>query len=555
MFRSLSFFPARLWIIALSGAALLAVPAYWPILNNGFVVWDDFKFIVENPHIHGLDPDRVGWMLTSMELEYWHPVPWLGFAVIYYFFGLEAGAFHAFSLFLHILNSLWVGLLSGLLFNLHARRGVLAFEPRSRAVVVIATALFAVHPQHVEVVAWASELKELFCEFYYFPAVIAYLLYCQAGARGARYWYALSVLLFALALNAKPMAVSLPVVLLVLDGYPLRRWQAGSTRRLLQEKIPFFLLALGIALLTIWEQHTIGTMSDTTAVALLARILNASHSTLMYLWQWLVPLNFNPFYPYGDNYLMHHWSAWWPLAGVVLLSLAALRYAKPTPYVPAAWLAYLLLLAPVAGVVQVGAQAAADRYAYLSTVPVYVLGSALLVSAYDWLHRRGKHFLARSGGLVFGLVLVVLILLSARQSLIWRTNLGFWEYAAEHAPRHPIPIGNLGAAYMAVGRFAEAVPLFEALVNSPNQEDPGDYYNLASAYMRLERYAEAGRIYEVMLARQMDVGERSTYVYANLAWIYQRQGASEPAQELAYRALQLNPDNRKAREILDIIGK
>jgi protein O-mannosyl-transferase len=528
-------FPARLGLLL-----LLPLLAYFPLAGNDFVLWDDHKFITDNPHIRALSLENLSWMLRP-ELENWHPLTWLGYAVTHYFFGLDARAYHFFSLLLHSLNTLWFALLVWVLLNLHAQRAPFARHAASVNAAWLSGALFALHPQHVEVVAWASELKELLSVFFYLAALLAYVLYTR---RGQVYWYGLSLSACLLALSAKPMAVSLPLALLILDYYPLQR--RTPLLRLLWEKAPFFALAFANGLLTLWAQQRMGAMAE--GVDLGARLLNAAHSIMMYVWQWLVPLHFSPFYPYRDAILSYHWQTFAPVLLVLGLTLAAARVWRSQPWLTAAWLFYLLTLAPVLGLVQVGGQAAADRYAYLPTLPFYLFAGVGMVRLYALL--AGKDFLQRSSVLVLALVFALLALLSARQNLVWRNNLSLWEYTAGHAPRHPLPLSNLGVAYLQMGRYDDSSVLFEMLVNMPNNQDPGDYYNLATAYLGLERYEDARRVYHFMLAQNLSAGDKQSYIYSNLARIYRYQGNHTAARAAAHQALALKADNAAARALL-----
>jgi protein O-mannosyl-transferase len=405
----------RIWIVY-AALALATLAVYAQTAQFDFVNYDDPDYVVNNPHVRaGLTADSVHWALTSTEAANWFPVTRLTHLLDVQLFGVSAGAHHIVNVLLHAAAA-------ALLFAfLSAATGA----PWPSAFVAF---VFAIHPLHVESVAWISERKDVLCAFFWFLALWAYV-----RRRG---WLVYAA--FVLGLMSKPMIVTLPFTLLLLDWWPLRRgWR-------IREKIPLFLLSAAGAAVTYAAQSGSGAVKPAAAISL----ANAVVSYAVYLLKTIWPADLAPFYPYPASI-----PAWQPIAAIVVLgaiTFAAVRARHSAPYLLTGWLWFLGTLVPVIGLVQVGAQARADRYMY---VPMVGLAIAVAWGAADLLRGRPRvaAALATVALLAFGTV-------AWAQTSYWQDSGTLFTHAAEVTGGNYIAEHNLGAYLMTIpGRMPDAV--------------------------------------------------------------------------------------------------
>jgi tetratricopeptide (TPR) repeat protein len=502
--------PARILALCVLALGGLCAVAYWPVLSNDFVAWDTPAYVIYNEHVHSLSAQNLWWMLTSLnaDLSYWHPLTWLSHALDYAVYGLNPAGHHLSNLLLHCANTLWL-LLTALLLT------PTPVDRQKLLAALLAAALFAVHPLHVEVVAWVAERKELLCTFFLFPTVLAYLAYARAVRRRAL-WYGLGLLCYALALGSKPMAVTLPAVLLLLDFYPLGRLQNRPPwGRILLEKLPFAAMSGATIVLTLLAQRA-GSISDLAFLDLSLRVLNAFHTLVFYLQKLLLPLYLLPFYPFPQEQSL------WPVALTLLIfALAIWLWRRGQPVWLTAWLFYLVTLAPVIGVVQSGLQAAADRYTYLPTIPFFLLagaGGQRLLS----LPGRAPRMAALS---VVGLVLLALGGLTRHQSNLWYDSVSLWGYTVRYVPDSAEAHANLAAGLIHRGAVDRGVAQLERAVALQASEQ--NYLKLAVAY-RLAGEADKRR-----------------QIYEGLADFHRRQGHPAKAAQMWGYIAELELDRQR----------
>jgi protein O-mannosyl-transferase len=335
---------------------LVNVAVFGAVRHFDFVTWDDPPYVTENPIVRaGLTWSGVVWAFTTAHGPYWHPLTWLSHMLDVQLYGLHAGGHHLTNLVLHVSNSVL------LLLLLRRMTGALW---KSAAV----AALFAVHPLHVESVAWVAERKDVLSTLFWILTMWAYLTYARRPGAGR---YAAVLLVFALALMAKPMVVTLPLILLLLDVWPLGRVSL-SWHRLVLEKTPMFALSAAAGVATIVVQQRVGALAAITSVTPGLRVANALVSYGNYLAKTLWPARLAALYPYPQSL-----PAWpWLLTcgfGLAAISVAAVRLAPRRPYLMMGWFWYLLTLLPVIGLVQVGPQAMVDRFTYVPLVGVFVI--------------------------------------------------------------------------------------------------------------------------------------------------------------------------------------
>ena len=458
--------PHRLGSIAPALVGLVTLLVFLPALGNQFVNWDDEVNLVSNPHFRGLGWDQLRWMFSNTLGGHYIPVTWLSFGLDYVLWGMRPAGYHATSVVLHTVN--------GILFYFVARRllhaAVEADGPTVSLGAAVAALLFSLHPLRVESVAWATERRDVLMGLWAFLCVLAYLRAVDRGGAGAlhRGWQWTAVGLFGLALLSKSVVVGLPVVLFLLDVYPLRRWRrrsaagpltsgARSLFRLAIEKAPFVALAAAVAALTLTVGAGHRLMTSLETLGVVQRLAISAYALAFYLWKTVAPWPLSPLYtlfhpvvPWSSTYVV-------PAAFVVLVTLAALLAYRRWPAGLIAWASYVVLLAPVVGVLHNGAQIAADRYTYLSCAPWAILGGAGVA----WCRHAalGQKLSPPVWTDVMGaaaLVIVAFAALTIRQEAVWRDSVSLWTHAASVEPASDIPIFYLGWALTDAGRFDDA---------------------------------------------------------------------------------------------------
>jgi tetratricopeptide (TPR) repeat protein len=502
------------------GALLLILgvtfAVYAPVLRHGFVEWDDPYYVTENVHVQtGLTASGAVWALTSRDLANWHPVTWLSHMADVSFFGMDPHGHHLTSVILHLLNTL-------LLFVAFQR---MTQSPwRSLAV----AALFALHPLHVESVAWVSERKDVLSTTFWLLALWAYARFAE---QPGTLRYSLVALIFGLGLLAKPMLVSLPLTLLILDGWPLARvaesrFSAWWPRVL--EKLPLVAMSLAVSVSAWVAQRSAGAITDTP---LATKLANVVLGYVGYLKLTIWPAKLAAFYPYELQPALGEVA----VAAAILVAVSVgVWFGRRRPYLLAGWLWYVITLAPVSGLVRIGQQQMADRYSYVPLVGVFV--------ALVWGARRrcgassSRTCRPRATALVGVLIIAALALGARRQVGTWGNGITLWEHAIEVGGNSTVSQNNLGVALQKAGRLDEAAAHYaEAVRLEPKHAKA--LANLANVRFTQGRYAEAIVSYEEAL--RLDPGNaqarrdlaKAHFNLANSAW---REGRLDQAL-LEYR--------------------
>jgi len=456
-------------VILAGSVFILALLIFLPVLGNGFVNWDDPLYVYGNLHIRHLD---IRWIFTGIVASNYHPLTLLSHTLDYALFGLNPMGHHLTSIILHALNSALVFLLAKRLFNKDSGSG-------STLLPLTAALLFAFHPIHVESVAWVSERKDVLSAFFFLLSILAYLRYTEKGHD--KKYYGLTLFAFILALLAKPMAVTLPVVLLIIDYYPLKRDDNGWAR-LIMEKIPFFALSLASAIVTLWAQRVGHGLRGLETHSLSTRIYIAVRAVTFYLQKIILPIKLSPYYPLPFNTGLVSSGFIISLAVVILITLLCLLALKRQRWPMALWAFYLVTLLPVSGLVTVGGQAVADRYAYIPTMGFLIFAGALISRAALW----GKGESAgRKKSAAVALTIVILGIFAVqtiRQEAIWDDSISLMSRAIKLYPgRAVIPYNNRGLAYDRRGNLQLALSDYNsAIAISPEFTDA--YINRGIVY-------------------------------------------------------------------------
>ncbi len=516
---------------------VVALALYLPLLDAGFVNWDDPLYVYQNPHIRSLD---LRWVFKAVVASNYHPLTLLSHTLDYALFGLWPGGHHLTSIILHGLNS-------ALFFVLCQRILTLLYEEqRSGGMLwpelgaLAASLLFALHPLHVESVAWVSERKDVLSSFFFLLSILAYLEY--ALGRKKALWYASTLACFILALLSKPMAVTLPVVLLVIDYYPLKR-DVGSWRGAIIEKIPFFFLSLAWAIITVWAQRAGGGLRSLETHGLGTRIYLALRAVLFYPYKLIAPLNLSPYYPLPFHISLMSASFLGSLVIIVVITLVCLLLrAKRWPL--ALWVFYIVTLLPVSGLVTVGGQAVADRYAYIPTMGFFVLAGAALCRGLGG-PAPGSHSRVRPGRALLVLPAIAGLLLgiqTIRQVRIWHDSISLMTRAIELYPdRVSIPYNNRALAYDRRGELEKALADYDlAIAISPEFADA--YINRGILYGETSRFEKAIEDFD----RAITLDPENAKAYLNRGAAYLMLGEYGAAIADLQRATVLAPENATA---------
>lgn len=526
--------------VLIFASLILAVTffTYHPALSADFVNWDDKQVVVENSFIRSFSPFSLKWMFTTFHTGNYIPFTWIIHAAAYRLWKLDAGMHHLVNVLFHCVNA-------GLLFFLF--RKILALAKQDRYALCAAgfgALLWSINPTHVESVAWISELKDVSCASFFLLSAIFYLRYAHAPKKRVSLLI-LTACFFTVSFLFKPMAVTFPAVMLVLDFWPLGRFRRKENiPGVLKEKIPFFGISAAFCVVAFKAQAASEAVVSVASLPFAFRIMNALHSVVFYLQKTLVPAGLAPFYPIIDP--AH--TAFAPknliaLIVVALISALCVISRKKRPYLAAGWMFYIVTLLPVLGIVQVGAQSAADRYTYIPSMSVVLLLASLITALQVKLDRRYRS--ARSFKPVFaafGVVLVVFGMLTMGQIGVWKDSVSLWEHCAYAYPGvSPKVCLNLGMAYKKSGRRQEAIEMLnKAILIRPDYTEA--YSNLGYAYAEEGRYDEAIRLYRKALALE----PRHVEAYVNFGNTYVFMEQPEKAISMFKKVLEIDPANVKA---------
>jgi protein O-mannosyl-transferase len=494
----------------LIGLAVLTAAAFAAIVGNDFVLLDDRAYVTDNTHVAaGLTGDGVRWALTARHSPYWHPLTWISHMADVELWGLDPRGHHLTSLLLHVANALLLAVALARLTGSWYRS-------------LIVAALFALHPLRVESVAWIAERKDLLSACFGLAALWLY----ASWVRHPRWWRtALVTLALAASLAARPMLVTLPALLLLLDAWPLGRLTSWRTAgRLALEKTPLALLAVASSAITLGAHGAGGAVSALAVVPFGMRLGNAAVAVWRYLAKLVWPVGLTPLYP------LVAWPPWIvaaAAAGLVCVTAAVFLMRRSRPYLAVGWLWWCGMLVPVVGIVQVGRQAIADRFTYLPAVGILIAvvwGLGDLMQRWSAPARRGWSLVLGGGAAA------VLATLTIRQTGYWRDSVTLFERAVASEPGCADCWRLLGSALLERGASGAALPALERAADlAPG--DPLVQVTLAAAHEMNGQARRAAAAYEDVLRRWPGF----PLAALRLAWI--RAAHSDPGLRDGNRAL------------------
>jgi protein O-mannosyl-transferase len=584
-----NFFQTNAELIVLVGLVSMCIAVFGQVVGFQFVNFDDNFYVYENSYVlGGLNQDSMRWALTAFHSANWHPLTWLSHMADVSLFGKNAGAHHATNLVLHIVNSFLAFVVFRKMTGCFWKSAMVA-------------ALFAVHPAHVESVAWVSERKDVLSTLFWLLTMLVYFRYADfqrkdaktqrrrekkakgktevqnSKVKGQRIYYFLTILLFALGLTAKPMLVTLPFVLLLCDYWSLERWKAlRDLKPLVIEKLPLFALSAISAYVTILAQKSFGAVQTLQMLPLPTRLLNAVVAYAKYVATFFYPVNLGVTYPYQESFPL--WQTLGSLALLIAITALCIRQRRERKYLLMGWLWFLGTLVPVIGVVQVGSQSMADRYTY---VPFFGLFVMIVWGAWEIFLRLGLNRMIVAA--MVGVVLLALSFLCFKQVSHWQNaetlyshtlGVGQGNFIIKHNfcnyllrenrldeaerlcrasidenPNFVDSYTTLGVVYARKQNLEAAVQNFKkSLEIDPN--NPTVYTNLAAPLAMLGRTEEA----EQNIDKAADIYRRAgappsilNNAYTNLAAAYAAQQKFEKSSEILSRVLQITPENVEVR--------
>jgi len=517
--------------------ALLVFLVYCPVLQNGFVGWDDDIYVYQNPILRNLSlPNLLGTFTRIHPSGNWHPLTELSHAVDWAIWGMNAAGHHLTSMVLHGLNA---GLVVALAYALDRTRGA---NRHARMIVaaIAAGLLWGLHPLRVESAAWVSERKDLLCASFYLAGLLCYLRYAGAarriigdtanasGKRFGKRYYLGALTCFLLALMSKPMAVSLPFVLLILDAYPLGRLGRMRVGRLLVEKLPFLALASASAMVTLQAQRAGGAFRALHGVPLGTRLLVAARATISYLGKTLWPSELLPLYSYPQNVSWASWRFGVPLLVLASLVAACVWLARRKRAPLATLLCYLLALLPVIGIVQIGPQAMADRYTYLPAIALSILAGAGFGKLWEKAAALPSRWQRAPLVLAMAFAPGVLASLSMRQMGVWQDSETLWTQVIRHEPWNTEAYNNRASFYFEQRSFASALADYSAALSFAPQVAPAHAAKRRSAYFndRAITYVRLGKMSEAIsdASEAIRLRPHQADYYQNRSNMYRRLG-------------------------------
>ena len=535
------------WLVPLT-VALATFGTFFPTLLNDFVNWDDDRILYDNPYYRGLGWAQLKWMFSTVLMGHYQPLTWLSFALDYQLWGMAPFGYHLTSLLLHTANAVLFYWLSRHLLGKAIGTPAQKDQRRLDLSAGLSALLFAIHPLRVESVAWATERRDVLSGLFYFLTLYCYLRAAEdSHTTGRRRWLGSAIFAYLLSLLSKATAITLPVVLLVLDVYPLKRlsgspstWFKRDSRAVLYEKLPFLILAVGFAIAALFAQQVTGALKPLEQFDVVSRLLQAGFAYLFYLGKTLWPVSLAPIYELPIETDRWLWVFVLSLSATAGLTIALFSLKRRWPMLFACWLYYLVVLAPVTGVAQSGPQLVADRYSYLAC-----LGWPMLLAAgfFRWDSGRPVHLSVHRQFALAAVLLVVVSLgvLTWRQTTVWRTPISLWQHGTAAEPLSSIAHYNLGRAYERENNPTLAMESYRRAI-AVNDGYSKAHFNLARLLALNGRDEEAMAHYRRVIEIRPDHAD----AHNDLGFLLMMKGQDAAALAEFRTAIEVSPDHHQA---------
>lgn len=532
---------------------------YSQIRNHEFINYDDDVYIVENHHIQeGISLSGIKWAFTTFKNSNWHPLTWLSHMLDYELFGLNPTGHHFMNVFFHAISSILLFFSLIMMFSVSKNK----FSADCFWISVFIASLFALHPMHVESVAWAAERKDVLCTMFWMLTMIAYMFYIK---RPDIRRYIPVLIFFVLGLLSKPMIVTLPFVLILTDIWPFKRFKLKKRDiKIFTEKIPLFILVVFSSVITFMAQSKGGAVTSINHLSFLTRFLNAVHSYFQYLIKFCWPSQLSVFYPYAapsTGQLILSFS------GIALISFLTIRSFKKRPWYLIGWLWYLGTLIPVIGIVQVGTQSMADRYTYIPFIGIAIIIALGLTELFAFLKLKKNHLIC-----FFVMLIFIFSICTWFQIRHWKNSFTIYEQAIsvtkanhlahnnlgaaysaklnhesaiyhfrkalEYKPEYPVALDNLGSELSEKGEYKIAISLFKKAIQLKPDFSKA-YYNSGTTLILLNRYEEA---YDY-LKKTIELDPEYIEAYINISKILLKQGKFNEAIFYLKEIIRKDPSN------------
>jgi len=513
MLNKINVSPQKQNLIVYVFLTVVTLAVFWQMTGYNFINFDDDVYVTMNSHVQsGMTLNGIRWAFCSTDAEFWHPLTWLSLMLDNQLYGLNAGGYHLTNLILHILNTL-------LLFWLFNRMTGSIWKS------AFVAALFALHPLHVESVAWIAKRKDVLSAFFWMVTLCLYVYYTEKPVIRR---YLLVLFSFILALMSKPMVVTLPIIMILLDYWPLRRFESKRENWFfwqLKEKIPFFILSVVCSIITFYVHNN----PSEKGIPLSSRITNAPVSFVTYLEKTFWPHDLAVFYPFPDQI------PFWQILGatllIIIVSIAVIVMVKRFPYLFVGWLWYAITLLPVIGIIQVNAQAMSDHYTYLPIIGIAIMlawGIPLLFPRED----------IRKKILFPGAIaaLAILSILTWQQGHYWKNSIELFSHALLVTKDKVLVYNNRGIAYAQIGQYQPAIEDFtQAIRLKPN--DAKSYSNRGITYAQIGQYQQAIEDFTQAIRLKPYYAE----AYSSRGTVYAQAGQYQSAIEDFNQAIRLKP--------------
>ncbi len=534
-----------------SAVALLVLAVFVPALAAGFVGWDDDDLLLNEARYRTLSWDNLAWMFTTSYTGHFQPLTWLSYWFDVRLWSLDPFGFHFANVALHMGCAVTFFFIVRRLV-IEARTGLTARQVQWGA--TLATVLFATHPLRVESVAWIAERRDVLSAFFFLLSIACYLRYAGAGQcdgqspRASKAtWYVAMLLCCAVSLLAKATAVMLPLVLWVLDVYPLRRFgeaRSKSNSLVWTDKLPLLAMSVVAGVRAVLAQREQGAMVPFAEHDFPSRVIQAGYGLIFYLWKSVAPMNLGPLYELPSRDVLIQGYAWSWL-GVVALAVTAIAVRRSLPAVTAAIAVYVVMLAPVLGLAQSGPQLVADRYSYLACTGFAIIAGVAAVRGGAWLAARRRSNLRAAYVLSAAVVLTLLQHATLKQCDVWRSALALWSHGVRVSPNSAIAHANYADALAATGDLRGATAHYARSLDL-RPGDPITTHHLADV---LRASGDVDRAIS-MYVRTLQLDSTRSEAHFSLARLLIDQGRGEQAALVMRERLRRVPDDRRAAAFL-----
>jgi len=548
-----SFLYAKKWLAPLL-VALLTFLVFLPALSNDFINLDDDKFVYENQHITSIDGDFFTWAFTNREMQ-WSPLRFFSHAIDYTIWELNPMGHHLTNIILHSLNTFLVVLLVFQLCQIMKSKTVpsptveddMRFQRKALITGVVTGLLFGLHPLHVESVAWVSERKDVLYTFFYLLSLMVYLKYASPLYKTKKkYYYFLCLLCFTMALMSKALAVTLPLVLIILDVYPLERlrfpFPLWAQRNVLLEKLPFLGLSIAVSLINVGVHEEMGALTSFSKTPLTDRILVLFKSFSYYLMKMVWPSHLASLNPYPHTETISFFRPDYAGGFILLLAITAIcifLWRKGYKIWLVVWAYFLITLLPVLGIIKIGGYFAAERYTYMPSIGPFLLAGLGISLLWEKTYTRDRLFFLNRKIIILALVLILsgMSVLTIKQIKVWRNSITLWTSVLKIYPDYAYGYISRAKAYKTLGKYDEVLRNLNSAVNA-DTEDPIPYNH------RGWFYEETAGDYHLALgdfSKAIELDPELAGSYSNRARLYMKIGEYQKAFEDMDKAIALEP--------------